>query len=76
MAFSAMFDQTVVDNADIIHAPSAHTVIAQPHRQRTACGRALRGFSDDITTPLDADFEALQAEGDDRLCWECKSILA
>lgn len=71
-----MPEHPTIEGADRIHAPSPTSagVDHGPFRQHTFCGVALRGASDDITTPTIEDFERL-AERDSRCCWECKSML-
>lgn len=65
-----------IDTADVIHAPSPTSagVDNGPFKQHTLCGNALRGFSDDITTPNIETFERI-ADTDERCCWECRSML-
>lgn len=65
-------DFHLIDNADIIHAPANPGQFDRGYSGPTACGKALRACSDDITLLSHEQFEALG--GDDRRCFECKTI--
>jgi hypothetical protein len=54
---------------DTIHAPAG----TEP--DRTLCGKALRAFSYDIIARTIERFDELDDAGDERCCWECRTML-